>query len=120
MGAAEVAGVAFFERFAFLMADDHHFELIELGEAGADGRIVAERFVAVQLDELVEHQRKIIAGHRPIGMPRHFHGLPRGEIAEDFSFQIADFAAQAADFVGALALARRSRPPMRRSDLPDS
>ena len=74
------------------MADDHDLVAIELGEAAAHGPIVAEELVAVQLDEFVEDQVQIVAGHRPVGMPRHLHGLPRSQAAVDLAFQLGQLA----------------------------
>ena len=66
MGAAEEALVALLERAALLVADEHHLEVVEPGEAGADGPVVAERPVAVQLDELVEDQLDVVERLRPL------------------------------------------------------
>ena len=99
MGAAEVAGVPLLERFAFLVAHDHDLVAVELGEAGADGPIVAEELVAVQLDELVEHQVQIVGGHGPVGMPGDLDRLPRLQLAVDLLLQIGQLAAKPADLV---------------------
>jgi hypothetical protein len=44
------------------MTDHHHFVLVDFGEAGQDGAIIAKMFIAVQFDELVEGQVQIVAG----------------------------------------------------------
>ena len=87
---------AFLQRFAFLLTDQQHFVLFDLGKSGADCQIVAEIFVAVQLDELVKHKRQVIAGQRPVRMPRNFHGLPGIQAAEDAFLQIAQLTARVA------------------------
>ena len=102
MGEAEVAGVAFLERLAFLMPDDHHLVGVELGPAGANRPIVAEELVAVQLDELVEDQLEVIGGHGPIGMPGHLDDLPRLEVGVDPLLQLHQLPPQQADFVADL------------------
>ena len=66
MGAAVEALAAFLERVALLMADEHDAIIAEPGEAGADGPVVAEGPVAVQLDELVEDQVDVIERLRPL------------------------------------------------------
>ena len=48
-----------------LMADEHDAEVAQAGEAGADGAVVAEGPVAVQLDELVEDQVDVVERLRP-------------------------------------------------------
>ena len=95
MGAAEEALVAFFERLAFLMADDEHFVAIELGEAGAERAVVAEELVAVQLDELVEHEVEVVGGHRPLGMAGDLDGFPGVELAVDAAHGVGELAAEA-------------------------
>ena len=114
-----MADAALFDRASLLMPDDHHFELIELGKAGADGPIVAERLVAVQLDEFVEDQVEIIGRHRPIGMPGDFDRFPRREIAEDFPRQLDQLAAQPPQLVAARPDFRARRLRRRRCAIPD-
>ena len=113
MGAAEEALVAFFERLAFVMADDQHLVAIELGEAGAQRAVVAEELVAVQLDELVEQQVEIVGEHRPIGMPGDLHRFPRIELAVDAARRVGQLAAQRADLVAQLGRLRLGRFELR-------
>ena len=80
MGITEVAGAAFLEVLAFLVADDHDPIGVELGPAGANCPIVAEELVAVQFDELLEDQFEVVGGHGPIGMPGDLDRLPRLQI----------------------------------------
>jgi hypothetical protein len=42
------------------MADQHHAVIAQAREAGADGLVVAERPVAVQLHEVLEDQLDVI------------------------------------------------------------
>ena len=83
MGTAEVAGAPFFVGAALLMADDQHLVLIELGEAGEDRPVVAKAAVAVQFDELVEHQREIVGRVGPVLVPGDLHDLPRRQVGID-------------------------------------
>ena len=109
MRAAEVAFVAFLERLALLVADEHDLVLIELGEAGAQRAVVAEELVAVQLDELVEHQVEVIGEHRPIGMPGDLDRFPGIELAVDAARRVGQLAAERADLVAQLGPFRLAR-----------
>ena len=44
------------------MADEHDFEVVQVGQTGHDRLVVAEGAVTVQLEELLEDQLDIIAG----------------------------------------------------------
>ena len=66
MGAAVEALEAFLGVVAFLMADEHDAKVAEPGEAGADGAVVADGAVAVQLDEFIEDQVDVIGSLRPL------------------------------------------------------
>ncbi len=102
MGAAEEARVALLERLALLVPDEHHPVRVQLGPAGADGAVVAEEPVAVQLDELVEDQLQVIGGHGPLGMPGHLDRLPGLQLAVDPLLQLRPFPPQPADFIAGL------------------
>ena len=69
MSAAVETLVALLEVVSLLMADEHDAIFGEAREAGADGPVVADRAVAVQLDKFVEDHGEVIAGLRPIRMP---------------------------------------------------
>ena len=81
------------------MADEEHFEFPEPGETAADGVIVAERPVAVQLDELVEDHLDVIhrlrAG-RDAGRPAPF---PRVSTRIGLAHEGVEFAADASDLL---------------------
>ena len=99
MGAAEEAFVAFFERFAFMVADDHDLVAIELGEAGAERAVVAEELVAVELDEFVEDEVEVVGEHRPIGMAGDLDRFPGIEPAVDAADRVGELAAERADLI---------------------
>lgn len=99
MSTPEEAGIALFERFAFLVTDHHDFILVELGETCPHGAIVAEELIAVQLDEFIEDEVEIVGGHWPVGMPRDLHGLPGCQVAVDFLLQLGQLAAQLSNLV---------------------
>ncbi len=109
MGAAEEALVAFFERFALVVAGDHHLVAIELGEAGAERAVVAIELVAVEFDEFVEHEVEVVGEHRPVGMPGDLHRLPRVELAVDAAGGVGQLAAERADLVVQLGRLRFRR-----------
>ena len=83
MGAAEVARLTLGERFSFLVADDEHLVAVELRKPGQHCRVVTEGPVAVELDELVEDERDVVARLRPVGVAGDLDGLPGIEAAED-------------------------------------
>ena len=99
MGAAEVTGGPFLVGLALLMPDDHHLHVVEFGEAGADRPVVAEEFVAVQLDELVEEQFEVVGRHRAFRMPGHLDGFPGLEPTIGLLDQLHPFAAEPAQLV---------------------
>ena len=76
VGAAVEARLPFLERVALLVADEQDLEVAEPGEAGADGPVVAEGPVAVQLDELVEDQLDVVERLRPVRVPGDEDRLP--------------------------------------------
>ena len=76
VGAAEVALLALGQVFPFLVADEHHLDVAEVGKAGDDRLVVAEGPVAVQLEELVEDQLDIVTGLRALLVARNVDGLP--------------------------------------------
>ena len=61
---AEVAFLTLGEVFPLLMADEHDLDVVEVGQAGDDGLVVAQGAVAVQLEELLEDQVDVVAGLR--------------------------------------------------------
>ena len=97
MGAAEVALVALFERPPLALGDEHDFLVFEFGEAGDDRPVVAEGLVAVQFDELVEHEFDVIEGLRAFEMPRDLDDVPRIEVLENLPFHPRDLDPHFAD-----------------------
>ena len=102
MRAAEIAFLALGEVFPFLMADEHHLDVVQMREAGDDRLVVAQGAVAVQLEELVEDQLDVVAGLRPLLVPRDLHDLPRFEMRVDFPLERGQLAPQPADLFGDL------------------
>src|SRR5690606_28545691 len=102
MRAAIKTLLAFLERLAFLMADDHHFVFVQLGEAGADGAVVAERLVAMQFDKLIEDQVEVVGHLRTIRMPRYLNRIPCVELAVDALLFFGELASQSTKRLGGL------------------
>ena len=94
MGTAVEGLLAFLERLALLVADEHHPTVVELGQARDDRAVVAEGTVAMQLDELVEDQLDVVAGVRPIGMAGHLDDVPRVELVEHIALEPRDLDAR--------------------------
>jgi hypothetical protein len=90
--------------FPFWWPDDHDLEGVELGEAATDGTVVAETLVAVQLDELLEDQRQVVARHGAIGMPGYLDRFPGLQVTEDLPLQLGDVAAKLTELVAGLGI----------------
>ena len=69
--------LALFEVAALLLAEEHHLAVVELGEAGEDGTVIAVGAVAVQLNELVEDEFEVVERLRPRFVAGDLHGVPR-------------------------------------------
>ena len=102
MRTAEIAFLALGQVFPLLMADEHDLDVVEVREAGDDRLVVAQGPVAVQLEELVEDQLDVIAGLRPLLVPRDLDDLPGLEMRVDFPFECRQLAPQPADLFGDL------------------
>jgi hypothetical protein len=100
MSTPEVACFAFRKVFPFLMPHEHHFEVVEMGQASDDCLVVAKRAVAVKLKELLEDQIKIIAGLRALLVPRYLDNLPGIKIGVNLAFQPGQLAAETANLFG--------------------
>src|SRR5262249_43169395 len=85
MGAAKQALVAFLKGVPLLLADKEDAMIADAGEAGANGPVVANCAVAVQLNELVEDHVDVIDGLRAVRMARNQTRVPGGEIVVDFA-----------------------------------
>src|SRR4029077_17605110 len=83
VGAAVEALGALLEVAPLLVADEQDAEVSEPGEAGADGPVVADGAVAVQLDELVEDQVEVVEQLRPLRVAGDEDGLPGLQVAVD-------------------------------------
>jgi hypothetical protein len=79
VGAAEVALCPLGRRLPLLVADQHDLVVADPCEPGADRPVVADRAVAVQLDELVAHHPDVVHRLRPARVAGHQHRLPRGQ-----------------------------------------
>src|SRR5438270_220746 len=81
------------------LADQYHLEVAEAGEAGADRPVVAERPVAVQLDELVADHVDVVERLRPLLVPREQDRLPGREVAVEPALLGQQLAPQPADLL---------------------
>ena len=102
VGAAEVAGGPLGQVLALLVADEHHFHVVEVGQPGDDRLVVADGAVAVELEELLEDQVEVVAGLGPLLMARDLDGLPGIELRIDLAFERRQLAAEAADLLADL------------------
>src|SRR5262245_60261655 len=97
--AAVEALAPLFQRVPLLMADDQDAGVTEPGEAGPQRPVIAERPVAVQLDELLEDEFDVIAELRPALDAREFDRLPGRQTGVLLPLECGQFAADAADLV---------------------
>ena len=67
---------ALLEVTALLVADERDRLAAERADAGHDGRIVALRPVAVELDEVVTDALEIVERVRPVLVTRELYGMP--------------------------------------------
>ncbi len=79
MGAAEVAADLLRGGAPAAMPDHEHLVRADAAETGHDRRVVRERPIAVQLDEVAAHEIDQVGALRPHRMPRDLHGLPGRE-----------------------------------------
>ncbi len=70
------------------MADDRAALPLEGGEAGDDGRVVAEVAVAVELDEVLEDALEVVAEVGPVRVTAELHLLPDREVLVDVAGQL--------------------------------
>ena len=96
--ATEVALNAFFSVASLLVSDHHRFEFVEFRPTDANRSVVAERFVAVQLDELVEHEVDVIERLRTLRVPRDFDRFPSVEVRVNFFRQFGQSESQTLNF----------------------
>ena len=75
---AEIAVELLFGVAAFLLADQHDGLAVEPAHAADDGRIVAEKAVAVDLLKVGQDALNVVERVRPLGMARVLDSLPGG------------------------------------------
>src|SRR5205085_7779686 len=93
MGTAVQAFVALGQGMSLLLADEHDAKVAETGEPRADGAVVAEGPIAVQLQELLEDQLDVVQRLRPFVMARHLDRLPGRQAAVALPLEVHQFAA---------------------------
>lgn len=82
-----------------LLPDEHELAVVEFGKPREDRAIVADRLVAMQLDELVEQQLDVVERLRPGLMAGHLDDVPGGEVLEDLPLHARHLDAHLADGV---------------------
>src|SRR5690606_3420445 len=84
-----------------LLVPDHHDRpSIQARPAAHDRRGVAERAVAVQLDEIREDPGNVIERVRAAGVPRELGPLDRGQVPIRLGLELLEFPFQDRDLVG--------------------
>ncbi len=94
---AVIVMVTFLQISALVLPDKHHFVVIELGQPGEHGAIVAESAIAVQFDEFIKHEFDVVEGLRALIMPGDHHHFPGGEMLEDLAPHARQFETDGAD-----------------------
>ena len=84
---------------AALVADHHHRLAVEARPPADDRGVLAERAVAVQLDEVGEAEPQVVVGERPLVAPRHLHALQRREVAIDRLAQLDELPLERRDLL---------------------
>jgi hypothetical protein len=79
------------------MADQHHAPSIDAREPADDRRIVGERPIPGQRQEIVRDPGDIILEVRPIRMARDLRLLPRGQLGVSVAQQLVGLGLQAGD-----------------------
>ena len=98
MRGAEVAPDILLGVSALLGADDHDFVVAQFGEAADYGAVLGVEPVAVQFLEAGEGGLEIIQREWPLGMTRHLHPLPGGEVGVDVPAGLFELALHLHDF----------------------
>src|SRR4051794_32787373 len=87
MGAAIEAVGAFAEGVALLVANQHHAVITQAGKAAAEGTVVPDGPVAMQLDKALEDQVDVIERLRAVAMAGYQHRFPGTQVAVDLPFE---------------------------------
>jgi len=95
---------------AALVADDHDGLAVQPGPSSHDGSVLAERAIAVQLDEVREDQPVVVIGERALVRSRDLHALQGGEVPVDLLAQLGELALQRRDLLGNVQLAVPGEP----------
>ncbi len=73
---AEIAQQLFFGVPAFLLADDHHGLTFKKTHASDDRLVISKQTISMQFFEIGEERLDVVAGVRPLGVPRNLDTLP--------------------------------------------
>src|SRR5690606_26524989 len=111
MGAPEMAGDFLRGVLALAMADDEHAPAAQGAEPGEDRGIIAERAVAMELDEVFDQELDVIARQRAIGMARELDALPRRQLREDGALFLVAALAKPLDLIGEIDIRRQGEIP---------
>ena len=90
MGHSIIVLESLFEITTFLLGDQHHLAPVDPSQAGQQGLVVAEGFVAMQLDELVANQLDVIECLRPGLVSGNLDRFPGIQVLVNLAFQPLD------------------------------
>jgi len=90
VGLAEVAEDALLGVAALLVANHHYFVAVIAGETADDGRIVAERAVAMNFTPVSEEALYVIQREWTLGVARKFRPMPGIDVRADLFPQKVD------------------------------
>ena len=97
MRAAEVAQEVLLGVAALLLADEHDAAPADRGKAAGHRVVIADVAVAVQFQELVEAELRVVEHVGPLGVAGDLDALPGGEQGVDFLLQPLEFLFQLRD-----------------------
>lgn len=88
---------SFLEVSPLLLSDEHDFLVVDLGESGENGSVVAIGVVAVQFDELVEDQFEVIKRLRTMAVASQLNDISGIEMIENLTSEPGNLQPHIAD-----------------------
>jgi hypothetical protein len=100
LGEAEVAVHLLLRVASLLVPDNHHRLAVEARRTAYYRVIIAIITVAMQFNELGEHEIDIVLGKGAVDVPCHLRGLPPGEVRKNIGTHLLDTALESGHIGG--------------------
>ena len=107
---AEVAADVLVGVRALAMAEKHHAPAFDRAEPGEHRLVIAERAIAVQLDDVGEECLDVVLRLGPVGMTRDLHAVPWREVRVGLDAQRVDLGGERVDLGGELGVLGKVEP----------